>query len=80
MFLYMEHIAADNRTWTWSLQRLLTPPWSFIADNCHFTRTTWEIIEQAGFTKVDHERFWVKIGWNIFLAPVRPMLVGYAVK
>ena len=76
----MEHVAAERNTWTWKVQSWLDPVQICVADNCHFTRLTWTAIENAGFSEVEHERFWLKSGRNLLLIPLRPMLIGYAIK
>lgn len=47
-FLFLEHVRARNR-FARTLQTLLTPLWSRVADGCHLDRDTLTTIEAAGF-------------------------------
>ncbi|MGI9659355.1 MAG: class I SAM-dependent methyltransferase [Gaiellaceae bacterium] len=51
--VFIEHVAAPQRSATALAQRVLRRPWRFFADGCDLCAGTREAIERAGFAKVD---------------------------
>jgi SAM-dependent methyltransferase len=74
-FVFIEHVAAPRGSGLRRLQNALQPLWSWLGDGCHPNRETWETISQAGFAKVDLERYAFP-EWG----PVGPHIAGRAVK
>lgn len=72
-FVFIEHVAAPAGSRRRSIQRLITPCWSWLADGCHMDRETWRAIEQAGFATVQIEHFQMPI------EPAAPHIAGTAV-
>lgn len=77
-FLLMEHVAHPLGTWNRSVQELVTPVWSYIADGCHVNRETWTVISSAGFSSCDITHF--EALSNPLFALLSPHIVGRAVK
>ena len=77
-FYYIEHVCAEEKTWTYSIQKRLTPIWKHVADGCHLDRTTWSDVDAAGFTDVNQERFIAPFERYAFM--IRPHLIGVATK
>ncbi len=48
-FVFLEHVAADNRPDRLKWQRRIEPVWKRLMDNCHLTRRTEAAITAAGF-------------------------------
>ncbi|OGA07993.1 MAG: hypothetical protein A3D95_15685 [Betaproteobacteria bacterium RIFCSPHIGHO2_12_FULL_69_13] len=48
-FVFLEHVAADNRPERLKWQRRIEPVWKRLMDNCHLTRRTEAAIAAAGF-------------------------------
>ncbi|MCH8980380.1 MAG: pyridoxal-phosphate dependent enzyme, partial [Armatimonadetes bacterium] len=49
--LFLEHVASDDpRAARW--QRWLQPLWRWLADNCHLTRRTGDLIRESGGTAI----------------------------
>lgn len=68
-YLFLEHgVSDDAGVERW--QRRLEPLHKRVAGGCHLTRRIDTLIESAGFTLVDCER-WVEAGPRIFSAMVR---------
>ena len=73
-FLFMEHVAAHQRTWLRNIQYWVKPVWKRIGDGCHPDRETWKFIEDAGFDQVEIEHF------RLSLPVVGPHIMGTAIK
>lgn len=73
-FLFIEHVAAPEKTLLRSIQHWIEPFWKRIADGCHPDRETWKAIENAGFDHVEIEHF------RLSLPVVGPHIAGKAVK
>lgn len=56
-FVFLEHVAAEDRPDRLRWQRRLDPAWSFVAGGCRLTRRTEAAISEAGFVlgEVTHE-------------------------
>jgi len=71
--LFIEHVAAPPDSWLGRLQRGIGPVWRRLADGCHPDRDTGSVLESAGFSSVNYERF------TTGLPVVSPHIVGTAV-
>ncbi|KAB5583756.1 hypothetical protein PHYPO_G00099320 [Pangasianodon hypophthalmus] len=74
-FFFMEHVVADESSWTHFLQHVLQPFWYYFGDGCELTRATWQHVEQAGFSEVQLRHVQAPIA-----SVIKPHIVGYAVK
>lgn len=75
-FVFLEHVAAENRPGRLTWQRRIEPFWKRIAGNCHLTRRTEDAIRAAGFSIDSVQRE------SMRKAPpfVRPTIRGYAIR
>ncbi len=73
-FAFVEHVAAPEESSLRFWQRLIEPPWRFAGDGCHLGRDTGSVIERAGFSQVEIERF----SLPYFVAA--PHVAGIAIK
>jgi len=72
-FVFIEHIAARETSWSRVVQERITPLWSCCFDGCHPNRTTDRAIMHAGFESVEMTHF--EVGFPV----IRPHCAGYAV-
>ena len=56
-FSFVEHVVARRRTPTRWLQRVLRRPWAYVFEGCSCERDLASVIESAGFTNVDLDRY-----------------------
>jgi ubiquinone/menaquinone biosynthesis C-methylase UbiE len=75
-FVFLEHVAAENRPRRLRWQRRVEPIWKRLAGGCHLTRRTADAIEAAGLSIVDIQRESMRKAWPL----VRPTIRGVAVK
>ncbi len=75
-FVFLEHVAAEDRPKRLKWQRRMEPFWSPISGNCHLTRRTADAIVAAGLVIVDLRRESMRKAWPL----VRPTIRGFAVK
>jgi len=75
-FVFLEHVAAEDRSRRLKWQRRLEPVWRRLAGNCHLSRRTAAAIEAAGFRIADIKRESMRKAWPL----VRPTIRGVAVK
>jgi len=73
-FLFIEHVAAPQRSWLRRLQGCIRPLWQRMADGCEPDRETWQAIADAGFRESTIERF------NAPIPVVKPHMAGVAIK
>lgn len=73
-FVFLEHVAADERPGRLLWQKRIEPFWRWFAGNCHLTRRTGQAIEAAGFVV---ERS-VRASMRKALPFVRPTVRGVA--
>lgn len=73
-FLFIEHVAAPDKSFLRRLQKFIKPFWKRMGDGCHPDRETWKNIEQAGFhhVEIEHRR--------LSLPVVGPHIMGTAIK
>ncbi len=75
-FVYLEHVAADDRPARLRWQRRLEPVWKRLMGNCHLTRRTGDAIREAGFRVEREERESLRKAVPL----VRPSVRGVAYK
>jgi ubiquinone/menaquinone biosynthesis C-methylase UbiE len=75
-FVFLEHVAAEDRPRRLRWQRRLEPFWKRIAGGCHLTRRTADAIVAAGFTVANLRRESMRKTWPL----VRPTVRGTARK
>ena len=63
-FIVLEHVAAPRGTWMRRVQAAATPLTRLLADGCRQDRETWRVLEDAGFTRLEVERFDVAVPWR----------------
>jgi SAM-dependent methyltransferase len=73
-FVFFEHVAAPGGTWLRRWQDWLRPFSLKFADGCHPNRETGQLIESAGFSRVELEHFRLPLG------PVAPQIAGRAIR
>ncbi|QHG19060.1 class I SAM-dependent methyltransferase [Nostoc sp. ATCC 53789] len=73
-FLFIEHVAAPKGTVLRQVQSAIRPIWKVIGDGCHPDRETLIALENAGFSRVNYERF------DAQLPIVSPHIIGVATK
>ena len=73
-FVYLEHVAAWDNPGRLRWQRALEPAWRVVADGCHLTRATGDLIREAGLSVEKETRESVRkaLPW------VRPSVRGVA--
>ena len=75
-FVFLEHVAAEDRPRRLKWQRRVEPFWKWFAGNCHLTRITEAAIAAAGFEFDEIERESMRKAMPL----VRPTIRGVAVK
>lgn len=73
-YIFIEHVAAPQRTFLRGVQRIVRPIWKAFSDGCHLDRETWTTIEKAGFSRVELDHF------RVSPALYAPHISGFAVK
>lgn len=75
-FVFLEHVAAENRPRRLRWQHRIEPFWKRMSDGCHLTRRTADAIAAAGFAIETIQRESMRKAWPL----VRPTIRGVAVK
>lgn len=75
-FVFLEHVAAENRPRRLRWQRRIEPLWRRLAGNCHLTRRTGDAILATGFAILEIRRESMRKAWPV----VRPTIRGVAVR
>ena len=75
-FVFLEHVAAEDRPRRLRWQHRVEPLWKRLAGGCHLTRRTAEAIVAAGFAIPNIQRESMRKAWPL----VRPTIRGVAVK
>lgn len=75
-FVFLEHVAAEDRPRRLRWQRRVEPVWKRVAGNCHLTRRTADAIAAAGFEFHELTRESMRKAWPL----VRPTIRGVALK
>lgn len=73
-FLFIEHVAAPQRTLLRKIQTGIKPIWKVIGDGCNPDRETWVALENAGFESVNYQHFEAPVPL------VSPHIVGVATR
>ena len=73
-YVFLEHVAAENKPDRLRWQRRVEPVWKRLMGNCHLTRRTEELILDAGFTIDRIERASMRKAMPL----VRPTIRGVA--
>jgi len=56
-FFFIEHVGAERGTFLRRMQDLLHGPWRYVFEGCHTNRETGALLEEAGFSSLEVERF-----------------------
>ena len=75
-FFFIEHVGAERGSFLRRMQDLLHGPWRYVFEGCHTNRETGALLEEAGFSSLEIERFTSKK--MPFL--VEPQILGVARK
>jgi ubiquinone/menaquinone biosynthesis C-methylase UbiE len=75
-FFFIEHVGAESGTFLRRMQDLLHGPWHYVFEGCHTNRETSTLLEEAGFSRLEIERFTS----GKMPALVVPQIVGVATK
>lgn len=75
-FVFLEHVAAEDRPGRLVWQRRIEPFWKMVSGNCHLTRRTGDAIATAGLTITQIKRESMRKAWPL----VRPTIRGVALK
>ncbi len=74
-FVFLEHIAAQDRSPRWLLQNALLHLWRYTFEGCHTNRKTDLLIQSAGFRSVEMEHYTMKSPF----VPVNTQICGTCV-
>jgi ubiquinone/menaquinone biosynthesis C-methylase UbiE len=75
-FVFIEHVAAPEGSFTRRCQRWVKPVWRYLGDGCCPDRETWRLFDEAGFSSVHLEDRHIKVGLPLMTRHIH----GYAVK
>ncbi|KAM4701089.1 thiol S-methyltransferase TMT1A-like isoform 1-T1 [Discoglossus pictus] len=75
-FFFLEHVTAHPDSWNYFIQIILDPTWRYIGDGCKLTKETWKYLDSANFSEVKLRHIKAPFKWS----PVRPHIIGYAIK
>lgn len=75
-FLFIEHVAAMPGTMLRRAQEIVRRPWRWCFEGCNTQRETWRLLEAAGFSTLELERF----SLNPSFIPVAPQIAGVGTK
>jgi len=75
-FFFVEHVAAEPGTFRRRMQNFLHRPWHYVFEGCHTNRDTGTLLEEAGFSRLDMDRF----NSQKMPPPVVPQILGVATK
>jgi ubiquinone/menaquinone biosynthesis C-methylase UbiE len=70
-FVFVEHVAAEERPGRLKWQRRVEPIWKRVSGNCHLTRRTGTAIAEAGFKIADMKRESMRKAWSLVRATIR---------
>jgi SAM-dependent methyltransferase len=71
-FVFIEHVAARERSLARLIQRAVRPLWTLLGDGCHPDRDTARDLQAAGFASVDLHHF------EVPFPIIRPHIAGVA--
>ncbi|NWI98078.1 MET7A protein, partial [Pitta sordida] len=75
-FYFLEHVAAEHSSWTYFWQQVCFPTWKLVFAGCCITREPWKNLEEAKFSELNVQHIRVELPGT----PIKPHLMGYAVK
>ncbi|XP_072262946.1 thiol S-methyltransferase TMT1A-like [Pyxicephalus adspersus] len=75
-YFFIEHVKADPSSWTYFFQSILDPTWKYIGDGCQLRREIWKYLEKTKFSDVKLRHVIAPFKYS----PVRPHIIGYALK
>jgi len=75
-FLFLEHVAAPDRTMSRYVQEIVHRPWHYAFEGCHTTRATQKTIESVGFRAVQVDRYQLRSPFF----PVNTQISGVAIE
>lgn len=76
VFYFLEHVADDHSSWRYFWQQVCYPTWKLVFDGCCLTREIWKNLEQANFSELKLQHISVPLPGT----PIKPHIIGYAVK
>lgn len=76
VFYFLEHVAANPSSWKLFWQQVCHPTWKLVFDGCCLTREIWKDLEEANFSELKLQHISVPLPWT----PIKPHIIGYAVK
>ncbi|XP_025898574.1 methyltransferase-like protein 7A isoform X1 [Nothoprocta perdicaria] len=76
VFYFLDHVAADRSSWRYFWQQSCFPTWKLVFDGCCLTREIWKNLEQANFSELKLQHISVPLAGT----PIKPHIIGYAVK
>ncbi|XP_010220827.1 PREDICTED: methyltransferase-like protein 7A [Tinamus guttatus] len=76
VFYFLDHVAADRSSWKYFWQQSCFPTWKLVFNGCCLTREIWKNLEQANFSELKLQHISVPLTWT----PIKPHIIGYAVK
>jgi len=75
-YYFLEHVAAPAHSGLYRVQKLLNPPWRWLAEGCNLNRPTHQLLAAAAFTSLAMDCFSLGGRW----LPVAPHIYGTATK
>ncbi|KFQ18002.1 Methyltransferase-like 7A, partial [Merops nubicus] len=75
-FYFLEHVAAEPSSWNYFWQQVCYPTWKLVFCGCCLTREIWKNLKQSKFSEVKLQHISISLPWT----PIKPHIVGYAVK
>ncbi|XP_035426244.1 putative methyltransferase-like protein 7A [Cygnus atratus] len=76
VFYFLEHVADDHSSWRYFWQQVCYPTWKLVFAGCCLTREIWKNLEQANFSELKLQHISVPLPGT----PIKPHIIGYAVK
>ncbi len=70
-FVFLEHVAAEDRPRRLAWQRRVEPVWKRVSGNCHLTRRTADAIVDAGLAITDLKRESMRKTWSLVRQTIR---------
>jgi SAM-dependent methyltransferase len=72
-FIFLEHVAAPEKSLLGRWQKWLHKPWHYLSEGCHLHRNSHSLVAEAGFEHVEMDCFLLSPG-----LPFRPHICGTA--
>jgi ubiquinone/menaquinone biosynthesis C-methylase UbiE len=74
-FIFLEHVAAPEKSLLGRWQKWLHKPWHYLSEGCHLQRDSHTLVAQAGFQAVEMDCFMLNAA-----LPFRPHIFGTALR